>query len=167
MVVHDAYDTMLMHLYSNTVKSFKTSLEQSLNEGREYVASIHLCSQCCLREFDEGCEDVAIQQSGWNANKFRKRLICNMLSEMMAKYENQITHAIGNTVESLLEASERNTWALVRDVFECNTEKAISEFSDAAASFELRSSEIDTKFIADEGKRKADAGRVLKRMMDR
>ncbi|KAJ6748228.1 PROTEIN SEY1, partial [Salix purpurea] len=56
MVVHDAYDTMLMHLYSNTVKSFKTSLEQSLNEGREYVASIRLCSQSCLREFDEGCE---------------------------------------------------------------------------------------------------------------
>uniref|UniRef100_A0A6N2LT79 GB1/RHD3-type G domain-containing protein n=1 Tax=Salix viminalis TaxID=40686 RepID=A0A6N2LT79_SALVM len=177
MVVHDAYDTMLMHLYSNTVKSFKTSLEQSLNEGREYVASIHLCSQSCLREFDEGCEDAAIQQSGWNANKFRKRLICNMLSEVMAKYENQITHAIANTVESLLEASERNTWALVRDVFECNTEKAISEFSDAAASFELRSSEIDTKFqhlrefarnlLKMKAREKADAGRVLKRMMDR
>ncbi|KAG5234365.1 protein ROOT HAIR DEFECTIVE [Salix suchowensis] len=87
MVVHDAYDTMLMHLYSNTVNSFKTSLEQSLNEGREYVASIHLCSQSCLREFDEGCEDAAIQQSEWNANKFRKKLICNMLSEVMVKYE--------------------------------------------------------------------------------
>ncbi|KAJ6748233.1 PROTEIN SEY1 [Salix purpurea] len=177
MVVHDAYDTMLMHLYSNTVNSFKTSLEQSLNEGREYVASIHLCSQSCLREFDEGCEDAAIQQSEWNANEFRKRLICNMLSEVMAKYKKQITHAIANTVESLLEASERNTWASVRDVFECNTEKAISEFSDAAASFDLCSSEINTKFqqlreyarnlLEMKAKEQADAGRVLKRMMDR
>uniref|UniRef100_A0A6N2MF06 GB1/RHD3-type G domain-containing protein n=1 Tax=Salix viminalis TaxID=40686 RepID=A0A6N2MF06_SALVM len=98
-----------------TFKSFKTSLQQSLNEGREYVASIHLCSQSCLRD-------------------------------------------------------ERNTWALVRDVFECNTEKAISEFSDAAASFELRSSEIDTKFqhlrefarnlLKMKAREEADAGRV-------
>ncbi|KAF9671711.1 hypothetical protein SADUNF_Sadunf12G0075900 [Salix dunnii] len=177
MVVHDAYDTLLMHLYSNTFKSFKTSLEQSLNEGQEYVASIRLCSQSCLREFDEGCEDAAIQQSEWNANKFRKRLICNILSEMMAKYEKQITRAIANTIEYLLEASERNTWASVRDVFEFNTEKAISEFSDAAASFDLRSSEINTKnqhlreyarnLLEMKAREEADAGRVLKRMMDR
>uniref|UniRef100_A0A6N2MFG8 GB1/RHD3-type G domain-containing protein n=1 Tax=Salix viminalis TaxID=40686 RepID=A0A6N2MFG8_SALVM len=83
--------------------------------------------------------------------------------------DKQITDAIANTVESLLEASERNTWALVRDVFECNTEKAISEFSDAAASFELRSSEIDTKFqhlrefarnlLKMKAREEADAGR--------
>ncbi|KAJ6358542.1 hypothetical protein OIU76_000285 [Salix suchowensis] len=100
-----------------------------------------------------------------------------MLSEVMAKYEKQITHAIANTVESLLEASERNTWASVRDVFECNTEKAISEFSDAAASFDLCSSEINTKFqqlreyarnlLEMKAREEADAGRVLKRMMDR
>ncbi|KAJ6358554.1 hypothetical protein OIU76_000295 [Salix suchowensis] len=96
---------------------------------------------------------------------------------MMSKYEKQITHAIANTVESLLEASERNTWALVRDVFECNTEKAISEFSDAAASFELRSSEIDSQvhhlrefarnLLMMKAREEADAGRVLKLMMDR
>ncbi|KAB5532276.1 hypothetical protein DKX38_018946 [Salix brachista] len=63
------------------------------------------------------------------------------------------------------------------DVFECNTEKAISEFSDAAASFDLRSSEINTKFqhlreyarnlLEMKAREEADAGRVLKRMMDR
>ncbi|KAJ6358276.1 hypothetical protein OIU76_000053 [Salix suchowensis] len=100
-----------------------------------------------------------------------------MLSEVMVKYEKQITHAIANTVESLLECSERNTWASVRDVFECNTEKAISEFSDAAASFDLHSSEINTKFqhlrefarnlLEMKAREEADAGRVLKRMMDR
>ncbi|KAB5532267.1 hypothetical protein DKX38_018937 [Salix brachista] len=63
------------------------------------------------------------------------------------------------------------------DVFECNTEKAISEFSDAAASFDLHSSEINTKFqhlreyarnlLEMKAREEADAGRVLKRMMDR
>ncbi|XP_011003575.1 PREDICTED: protein ROOT HAIR DEFECTIVE 3 homolog 2-like [Populus euphratica] len=56
MVVRDAYDTLLMHLYSNTVKSFKTRLEQSQNEGQEYVVDIHLYSQSCMVEFDQGCE---------------------------------------------------------------------------------------------------------------
>ncbi|KAG6753347.1 hypothetical protein POTOM_043407 [Populus tomentosa] len=58
MVVRDAYDTMLMHLYSNTVNRFKTSLEQSQNEGQQYVAAIHFYSQSCMREFDQGCEGI-------------------------------------------------------------------------------------------------------------
>ncbi|KAJ6882710.1 hypothetical protein NC651_029098 [Populus alba x Populus x berolinensis] len=61
MEVRDAYDTMLMHLYSNTVKSLKT----------------------CMVKFDKGCEDAAIQQSEWSASKLREKLICDMLSEMM------------------------------------------------------------------------------------
>ena len=31
--------------------------------------------------------DAAIQQSEWNGSKFREKLICEMLSEMMAKYK--------------------------------------------------------------------------------
>ncbi|XP_011014500.1 PREDICTED: protein ROOT HAIR DEFECTIVE 3 homolog 2-like isoform X2 [Populus euphratica] len=172
MVVRDAYDTMLMHLYSNTVNRFKTSLEQSLNEGQEYVAAIHLCSRSCMLKFDQGCEDAAIQQSEWNASKFREKLICDMLSEMVASYEKQITHAF-----TKLEAGERDTRASIRDVFECNTKEAISEFSDADVSFVLRSSAIDPKLqhmrehannLAKMKPREAaDAGRVLMRMKDR
>ncbi|KAL9335534.1 hypothetical protein Peur_072715 [Populus x canadensis] len=172
MVVRDAYDTMLMHLYSNTVKSFKTSLEQSQN-----VAAIHLCSQSCMSMFDQGCEDAAIQQSEWNASKFREKLICDMLSEMMAKYKKQITHALAKRVESLLEAGERDTWASIGNLFECNTEAAVSEFSDAVVSFDLRTSAIDTKLqhlreharnlVEMKAREAADAGRVLRRMKDR
>eukprot|EP00258_Populus_trichocarpa_P032792 XP_024448811.1 protein ROOT HAIR DEFECTIVE 3 homolog 2 isoform X2 [Populus trichocarpa] len=172
MVVRDAYDTMLMHLYSNTVKSFKTSLEQSQN-----VAAIHLCSQSCMSMFDQGCEDAAIQQSEWNASKFREKLICDMVSEMMAKYKKQITHALAKRVESLLEAGERDTWASIGNLFECNTEAAVSEFSDAVVSFDLRTSAIDTKLqhlreharnlVEMKAREAADAGRVLRRMKDR
>ncbi|KAH8492681.1 hypothetical protein H0E87_022053 [Populus deltoides] len=177
MVVRDAYDTMLMHLYLNIVNRFKTSLEQSLNEGKEYVAAIHLCSQSCMREFDQGCEDTAIQQSEWDASKFREKLICHMLSEMMAKYKKQITLALAKRVESLLEAGERVTWTSIRNLFERNTEAAVSEFSDAAVSFSLHSSEIDTKLqrlreharnlLEMKAREAADAGRVLMRMKDR
>ncbi|KAG6753350.1 hypothetical protein POTOM_043410 [Populus tomentosa] len=174
MVVRDAYDTMLMHLYSNTVNRFKTSLEQSQNEGQQYVAAIHFYSQLCMREFDQGCEDAAIQQSEWNASKFREKLICDMLSEMMAKYKKRITRALAKRVESLLEAGERDTWASIRNLFECNTEAAVSEFSDAAVSFNLNSSEIDTKsqhlreharnLLEMKAREAAAAGRVLSRM---
>ncbi|KAH8492673.1 hypothetical protein H0E87_022046 [Populus deltoides] len=58
MLVRDAYDTMLMHLYSNTVKNFKTRLEQSQNEGQEFIGDIHLYSQSCMVEFDQGCEGI-------------------------------------------------------------------------------------------------------------
>jgi hypothetical protein len=57
-LVRDAYDTMLMHLYSNTVKNFKTRLEQSQNEGQEFIGDIHLYSQSCMVEFDQGCEGI-------------------------------------------------------------------------------------------------------------
>ncbi|XP_011003562.1 PREDICTED: protein ROOT HAIR DEFECTIVE 3 homolog 2-like isoform X4 [Populus euphratica] len=177
MVVRDAYDTLLMHLYSNTVKSFKTRLEQSQNEGHEYVVDIHLYSQSCMVEFDQGCEDAAIHQSEWNASKYRKKLICDMLSEMMAKYKKQITHALSKRVESLLESGERDTWASIRNLFEGNTEAAVSEFSDAAVSFNLNSSEIDTRsqhlreharnLLEMKAREAADAGRVLMRMKDR
>uniref|UniRef100_A0A3N7HIZ6 GB1/RHD3-type G domain-containing protein n=1 Tax=Populus trichocarpa TaxID=3694 RepID=A0A3N7HIZ6_POPTR len=177
MEVRDAYDTMLMHLYSNTVKNFKTRLQQSQNEGQEYVGDIHLYSQSCMVEFDQGCEDAAIQQSEWNASKFREKLICDMLSEMMAKYEKQITHALAKRVESLLESGERDTWASIRNLFEGNTEAAVSEFSDAAVSFNLNSSEIDTRsqhlreharnLLEMKAREAADAGGVLMRMKDR
>ncbi|KAG5223405.1 protein ROOT HAIR DEFECTIVE [Salix suchowensis] len=153
-------------------KTIKENKDLDLPSIKVMVATFR-----CEAIAEEKLKCFTSNKSEWNANKFRKRLICNMLSEMMSKYEKQITHAIANTVESLLEASERNTWALVRDVFECNTEKAISEFSDAAASFELRSSEIDSQvhhlrefarnLLMMKAREEADAGRVLKLMMDR
>jgi hypothetical protein len=76
-----------------------------------------------------------------------------------------------------LEAGERVTWTSIRNLFERNTEAAVSEFSDAAVSFSLHSSEIDTKLqrlreharnlLEMKAREVADAGRVLMRMKDR
>ena len=91
--------------------------------------------------------------------------------------QKQITHALAKRVESLLEAGERDTWASIRNLFECNSEAAVSEFLDAAVSFNLNSSEIDTKWqhlreharnlLEMKAREAADAVRVLKRIMDR
>ncbi|CAK7336932.1 unnamed protein product [Dovyalis caffra] len=177
MVVHEAYVTMLVHLYSNAVKCFKSRLEQSLNERQEYVVSFHLCSQSCIREFDKGCEDAAIRQSEWNALKFREKLIFDMLSELMAKYEKDLSHVLEERVESLIEAGERDTWATIRDLLECNTEDTVLELSYAVVSLELHSSAIDTKLrhlrefarniVEKKAREAADARRVLKHMKDR
>jgi hypothetical protein len=84
---------------------------------------------------------------------------------------------LAKRVESLLEAGERDTWASIRNLFECNTEAAVSEFSDAAVSFNLHSSEIDSKLqhlrkharklLKKKAREAADARRVLMRMKDR
>jgi hypothetical protein len=84
---------------------------------------------------------------------------------------------LAKRVESLLESGERDTWASIRNLLESNTETAVSEFSDAAVSFNLNSSEIDTKsqhlreharnLLEMKAGEAADAGRVLMCMKDR
>uniref|UniRef100_A0A6N2M9R5 GB1/RHD3-type G domain-containing protein n=1 Tax=Salix viminalis TaxID=40686 RepID=A0A6N2M9R5_SALVM len=57
-VVRNAYVTILEHLYSNTLESFKTSLEQSLNKGKGFAASARIFAQSCFLVFDQGCEEA-------------------------------------------------------------------------------------------------------------
>ncbi|CAK7336933.1 unnamed protein product [Dovyalis caffra] len=171
LVVHETYVTMLVHLYSNTVESFKTRLEESLNEGQEYVASFRLWSQSCILSL---IKDVKIE---WNALKFREKLIFYMLSELMAKGEKDLTHELEKRVESLIEAGERDTWTSIRDLLECKTEATVSEFSDAVVSLELHSSAVNTKLqhlrefgrniVEKKAREAADAERVLMHMKER
>jgi len=57
-VVHHAYVTMLGHLRSKALESFKTRLEQSLHKGEGFAASVRACAQSCMVEFDKGCEGM-------------------------------------------------------------------------------------------------------------
>jgi hypothetical protein len=52
--VHPAYTTMLRHLRSKALESFKSRLEQSLNKGEGFAASVRTCTQFCLLEFEQG-----------------------------------------------------------------------------------------------------------------
>ncbi|KAF9671827.1 hypothetical protein SADUNF_Sadunf12G0089500 [Salix dunnii] len=158
-VVRDAYVTMLEHLYSDTLESFETSLEQLLNGGEGFVASALACARSCFLQFDKGCEgtanipchfcqydfDAFIRHSGWNASEVREKLRRHMLSEMMAKYVKQLTDVLADEVQSLFEAGEADTWVSVRNLLASKTDVAESELSNAHVDFELPRSEIDTK----------------------
>ncbi|XP_061956195.1 protein ROOT HAIR DEFECTIVE 3 homolog 2-like isoform X2 [Populus nigra] len=176
-VVRNAYDTMLEHLYSNTLESFKTSLEQLLNGGEGFVASARTCAQSCFLQFDEGCEDAFIRLSGWNVSGVREKLSRHMLSEMMAKYVKQFTDVLADEVQSLFEAGEADTWVSVRNLLASKTDVAESELSNAHVDFELPRSEIDTRLgylkenarsvVERKARESAATRRVLMRMKDR
>ncbi|XP_034891431.1 protein ROOT HAIR DEFECTIVE 3 homolog 2-like [Populus alba] len=176
-VVRNAYDTMLEHLYSNTLESFKTSLEQLLNGGEGFVASARTCAQSCFLQFDKGCEDAFIRLSGWNVSGVREKLRRHMLSEMMAKYVKQFTDVLADEVQSLFEAGEADTWASVRNLLASKTDVAESELSNAHVDFEVPRSEIDTRLgylkenarsvVKRKARKSAATRRVLTRMKDR
>jgi len=54
--VYPSYATMLGHLRSNALESFKIRLEQSLNQGEGFAKAVRDSQQSCLMVFDKGCE---------------------------------------------------------------------------------------------------------------
>ncbi|KAL3575595.1 hypothetical protein D5086_023696 [Populus alba] len=176
-VVRNAYDTMLEYLYSNTLESFKTSLEQLLKGGEGFVASAGTCAQSCFLQFDKGCEDAFIRLSGWNGSGVRGKLSRHMLSEMMAKHVKQFTDVLADEVQSLFEAGEADTWVSVRNLLASKTDVAESELSNAHVDFEVPRSEIDKRLgylkenarsvVERKARESAATGRVLMRMKDR
>ncbi|KAJ6374669.1 hypothetical protein OIU78_030209 [Salix suchowensis] len=184
--VHQAYVTMLGHLRSKALESFKTRLEQSIQKGEGFADSVRACAQSCLAEFDKGCEDASIRQANWDASKVREKLCRDIethaasvrstkLTEIVAKYEKQIADALSGPVEALFEAGELDAWASIRKLLKRETEVAVSEFSTAVASFELDKPTIDTMMqnLREYGRKvveknaREEAGKVLIRMKDR
>nr|POE70071.1 protein root hair defective 3 like 2 [Quercus suber] len=113
--VHPAYMTMLGHLHYNALESFKTRLEQALHKGEGFAASVCTCTHSCMLEFDHECGEAAIRQANWDASEVRDKLcrdidahassVCSAkLSEIITIYEKQLTLALNEPVESLLEA---------------------------------------------------------------
>lgn len=63
-LVHPAYLTMLGHLRSKALESFKTHLEQSLHRGKGFAGSVRNCSQASMLEFDRSSAGTALDC--WN-----------------------------------------------------------------------------------------------------
>ncbi|GKV44270.1 hypothetical protein SLEP1_g51466 [Rubroshorea leprosula] len=58
--VYPAYTKLLGHLRSKALEDFKSRLEEMLNKGEEFAASVPTCTNSCLVEFDRGCEGNSI-----------------------------------------------------------------------------------------------------------
>ncbi|KAG5516036.1 hypothetical protein RHGRI_036923 [Rhododendron griersonianum] len=185
-LVHPAYVTMLGHLRSKALESFKTHLEQSLRRGDGFAVSVRNCNQACMLEFDRSCADASIQQANWDASRLREKLLRDIeayassvrsakLSETIANQEKKLDQALAAPVESLLEAGGKGTWASIRRLLKRETEAAISGFSSAVSGFELHQSTFD-KMVQNlrdyarsivEKKSREEAGKVLILMKDK
>ncbi|MBA0778309.1 hypothetical protein Gotri_006184 [Gossypium trilobum] len=184
--VHPAYLNLLGHFRFKALEDFKSRLEQMLNKGEGFAASICTSTESCMLEFDQGCADAAIKQANWDASKVKEKLRRDInahalsvqdakLSELMVSYEKQLVQSLSEPVESLFDNAGRDTWASIRKLLTRETGIAVSEFSAAISSFELDQSTVE-KMLQDlkdyarnvvEKKAREEAGKVLIRMKDR
>ncbi|KAI8001095.1 hypothetical protein LOK49_LG09G02582 [Camellia lanceoleosa] len=131
-------------------------------------------------------ENATIKQANWDASKVREKLRRDIeahassvrsakLSEIVASFEKKLGQALAAPVESLLEASEKDTWSSIRRLLKRETDVAVSEFSSALTGFELDQATFD-KMVQNlrdyarsvvEKKCREEAGKVLIRMKDR
>ncbi|WOK98505.1 hypothetical protein Cni_G07217 [Canna indica] len=158
-LVHPAFQTMLGHLRSKALDKFKINLEQSMKIRRGFAESVRTCSQTSLLEFDTRYTDVAVKHADWNPSKVREKLCHDIeahaasvrsseLSKLKASYEKQITEALEEPVESLLDSSTQDTWGSIRKLYKHETENALSGYSSSLSDFELDSPTFH-KMVAD------------------
>ncbi|PKA58289.1 Protein root hair defective 3 like 2 [Apostasia shenzhenica] len=185
-LVKPVYLAMLGHLRSKAFHKFKNDLEQSLKKELRFSCSVYNCTQSTMQEFDYGCADIAIKQADLDASKVREKLARDIkthassvrdakLSELKVDYEDQLTKALMEPMESLFNEVEGDTWASIRMLHKSETIKALSGLSAALSDFELDQATInktlsdlsDFSRILVERKAKEEAGKVLIRMKDR
>ncbi|ONM40595.1 Protein ROOT HAIR DEFECTIVE 3 [Zea mays] len=184
-LVNPAYQSLLGHLRTRTLEAFNESFDKAL-EKEGFAAAARNCTQTFLEKFDKGSEDAAIQQVNWDTSKVKDKLRRDIeahvasvraakLSELCAKYEAQLTKALAEPVESLLDSASEDTWPAIRKLLQRETKTAVSGLQSAVSAFELDEAtekELLVKLEKHgrsvvESKAKEEAGRVLIRMKDR
>ncbi|KAK7812382.1 protein root hair defective 3 like protein 2, partial [Quercus suber] len=131
-------------------------------------------SQSCLHlmTFYVLLSEAAIRQANWDASEVRDKLCRDIDAHASSK---QLTLALNEPVESLLEAGRRDTWASIRKLLKRETEVVVSDFSKTIAGFELKQTTVDSMvqnlrdYAINLVRKKAreDAGKVLICMKDR
>ncbi|GJN13225.1 hypothetical protein PR202_ga31572 [Eleusine coracana subsp. coracana] len=184
-LVNPAYQSLLGHLRIRTLEAFKESFDKALEKDGFAVAARN-CTRTFLENFNKGSEDAAIQLAKWDSSKIKDKLKrdieahvalvrASKLSELCAKYEAQLTKALAEPVEALLDSASEDTWPAIRKLLQRETKAAMSGLESALAAFEL--DEATEKELLQklenhgrgvvESKAKEEAGRVLIRMKDR
>lgn len=93
----------------------------------------------------------------------------------MYLFQKQLTKALAEPVEALLEAGGKDTWLSIRQLLKRDTEAVIPEFLAAINGFELDQESVDRmeQNLRDyarkvvENKAREEAGKILIRMKDR
>nr|GMD30502.1 protein ROOT HAIR DEFECTIVE 3-like isoform X2 [Ipomoea batatas] len=181
-----AYQSMLGHIRSETLETFKKEFDIALNEGKGFAMAACGCTKSSMAQFDERCADAVIDQANWDSSKPRDKLTrdidghiavvrASKLAELTTLYETKLNDALFGPVESLLDGASDDTWPAIRKLLRRETEAAVSSFSAALSGFEMDEETKDNMLskLKDyargvvETKAKEEAGRVLIRMKDR
>ncbi|XP_025694996.1 protein ROOT HAIR DEFECTIVE 3 homolog 2 isoform X3 [Arachis hypogaea] len=184
--VFPAYTTMLGHLRSKALDSFKINLEQSLNSGKGFAAAVRMWTRSSMLEFDKASADAAVRQASWDASRVRDKLRRDIdshamsvrnakLSAIMNNFEEQLAKALVNPVECIFETGEKDTWPSIRKLLKRETEAVVSEFLSSVSGFELdeETTERMQQSLRDyarklvENKARDEAGKILILMKDR
>ncbi|MED6208260.1 hypothetical protein PIB30_117609 [Stylosanthes scabra] len=108
-LVFPAYTTMLGHLRSKALDSFKTKLDLSLNCGKGFAASVRMWTRSSMLEFDKGSSDAAVRQASWDASRVRNKLRHDIDSHAMSVRNAKLSEIMHN-FEVILLLSWRFNW---------------------------------------------------------
>ncbi|XVE96995.1 hypothetical protein REPUB_Repub02eG0272300 [Reevesia pubescens] len=177
----------LKHLPLETLKNFKSRLEEMLYKGAGFAASAKYCADSEKLEFDQACADAAIRYFKWETSDVRKKLFQDIdssktlvreeiLTKWKVTYEEKLQTALSKQLDFLFENPDKDTWASIRKLLTSNIEIATSEMSARISVLELAGDQKSNKMIQDlrdygrsivERKAREEANVVLKPMTTR
>nr|XP_043638336.1 protein ROOT HAIR DEFECTIVE 3-like [Erigeron canadensis] len=185
-LVHHAYQLTLEHIKSDTLDKFSKAFESALSEGQGFAVASRNCKTSIMKLFDGQCEGAIIKQSGWDTSKEKEKLskdldahIANVrntkLSDLSTLYESKLSEALNGPVETLLQATNDDTWPAIRKLYQRETQTAVSACSAALSGFEMKEESKNEILLqletyarnVVEKKAKEEAGRVLYLMKER
>ncbi|KAF3785806.1 ROOT HAIR DEFECTIVE 3 protein [Nymphaea thermarum] len=147
-LVYPAYQSVLGHLRSRTLDNFKIVFDQALQQGEGFAVAAENCATRCMSEFDQGCADASVGLANWDPSKVREKLRRDIdghissvrtakLAELTAQYEKQLSVALEEPVESLLDAAGHDTWPAIRKLLRRETAAATDGLSRALSGFDI------------------------------
>ncbi|XVE96999.1 hypothetical protein REPUB_Repub02eG0272600 [Reevesia pubescens] len=177
----------LKHLPLETLKNFKSRLEEMLYKGAGFAASAKYCADSEKLKFDQACADAAIRYFKWETSDVRKKLFQDIdssktlvreeiLTKWKVTYEEKLQTALSKILDFLFENPDKDTWASIRKLLTSNIEIATSEMSARISVLELAGDQKSNKMIQDlrdygrsivERKAREEANVVLKPMTTR
>uniref|UniRef100_A0A453JR60 Sey1/RHD3-like three-helix bundle domain-containing protein n=1 Tax=Aegilops tauschii subsp. strangulata TaxID=200361 RepID=A0A453JR60_AEGTS len=90
-LVQPAFQKNLSHLRTKALEKFKTGLDQSLESGKGFAASVRETTESSLSEFNQGCADSVIKQADWDYSKILEKVRRDIEDHALSVRESKLT----------------------------------------------------------------------------
>ncbi|VAI27484.1 unnamed protein product [Triticum turgidum subsp. durum] len=185
-LVQPAFQKNLSHLRTKALEKFKTGLNQSLESGKGFAASVRETTESSLSEFNQGCADSVIKQADWDYSKILEKVRRDIEDHALSVRESKLTEltnhakeklrkALVEPVESLFDAAGQTTWSSIESLYKRETQAILPEVFKALSGFEM-GSEFSEEMVSKlrdygqsivENKAKEEASKILMHMKER